>query len=64
MSNDNKINKRIEVGKTKVSKYPWEEERHVYNISEKNSIWADNIFIVIIQIIAFIVTWIYVYNNC
>lgn len=64
-NNKEKLNRRINVGKTKVAKNPWEEERYVYNISESNgSIWSDNIWVFLIQIIVGIVTFIYVFNNC
>lgn len=57
-------NKRITVGKTKVAKAPWEEDRYIYDIKTRNnSVWSGNVFIFIIQIIVGAITFIWAYNN-
>ena len=51
----------ITVGKTKITKAPWEEERHIYDIKTGSNIqWSDDFWGVIIQLIVFVSIFIYV----
>ena len=53
----------ITVGKTKVTRAPWEEERHIYDISERSgSIWSSDFYTFIIQVIVGISVFIYFMN--
>jgi hypothetical protein len=55
--------RQITVGKTKIVKAPWEEERHIYNVNVgNNSIWSDEFFGVVVQLIVGISVFIYFLN--
>ena len=65
MSDRHKVrHERITVGKTKVAKNPWEEDRYVYNIKTgDDSLFSSNIWIFLVQIIVGIFAFIYFWNT-
>jgi hypothetical protein len=53
------------VGKTKVTRAPWEEDRYIYDVKSGNdSILSGEFWVAVIQIIVGIVFFIWFYNNC
>jgi hypothetical protein len=53
------------VGKTKVTRAPWEEDRYIYDVKSGNdSILSGEFWVAVIQIIVGIVFFIWAYNNC
>ena len=52
------------VGKTKVTRAPWEEDRYIYDVKTGNdSILSGEFWVAVIQIIVGIVFFIWFYNN-
>lgn len=52
------------VGKTKVTRAPWEEDRYIYDVKSGNdSILSGEFWVAVIQIIVGIVFFIWFYNN-
>jgi hypothetical protein len=55
--------RQITVGKTKVAKAPWEEDRYIYDVKVGNdSLFDSNIYIALIQVIVGIAVFIWAYN--
>jgi len=53
------------VGKTKITKAPWEEDRYIYDVkSGSDSLFHSEFWVVVLQLIAFIFCFIWGYNNC
>jgi hypothetical protein len=53
------------VGKTKVTRAPWEEDRYIYDVKSGNdSIFSSVFWVAVIQVIVFIFVFIWAYNNC
>jgi len=64
MSRRKSTNQRVTVTRTKLPKAPWQEDSYIYDIKKgSDSIWSENIFIVFIQIIVWIVVFIWTYNS-
>ena len=52
------------VGKTKVTRAPWEEDRYIYDVKSGNdSLFSGVFWVAVIQIIFGIVFFIWFYNN-
>jgi hypothetical protein len=52
------------VGKTKVTRAPWEEDRYIYDVKSGNdSIFSSVFWVAVIQVIFGIVFFIWFYNN-
>lgn len=56
-------NKRFNVGKTKITKAPWEEDRYIYDVSSGSSLFSSNMWVFLIQIIVGISLFIWAYNR-
>ncbi len=53
------------VGKTKVTRAPWEEDRYIYDVKSGNdSIFSSVFWVAVIQVIVGIFVFIWAYNNC
>ena len=56
--------KQYRVGKTKVTRAPWEEDRYIYDVKSGNdSLFSGVFWVAVIQIIFGIVFFIWFYNN-
>jgi hypothetical protein len=52
------------VGKTKVTRAPWEEDRYIYDVKSGNdSIFSGEFWVAVIQIIFGIIFFIWFYNS-
>jgi len=52
------------VGKTKITRAPWEEDRYIYDVKSGNdSLFHGEFWFAVIQIIVGIVVFIWVYNS-
>ena len=52
------------VGKTKVTRAPWEEDRYIYDVKSGNdSLFSGVFWVAVIQVIFCIVFFIWFYNN-
>jgi hypothetical protein len=57
-------NRKVIVSKTKIPNAPWEEDKYIYDIKTgSDSIWHSSIYVVILQMIVGIITFIWVYNS-
>jgi len=55
---------QFRVGKTKVTRAPWEEERYIYDVKSGNdSLFHGEFWVAVIQLIVGIFVWIWAYNN-
>lgn len=53
--------RQITVGKTKVAKAPWEEDRYIYDVKVGNDgLFDSNVYIALIQLIIGIAVFIYI----
>ena len=56
--------KRFNVGKTKITKAPWEEDRYIYDVNSGSSpLFSSDVYVFIIQVIVGIAVFLWVYNR-
>ena len=56
--------KRYNVGKTKINRAPWEEDRYIYDVDSGSSpLFSSDVWVFLIQIIVGISIFIWVYNR-
>jgi hypothetical protein len=56
--------KRFNVGKTKIVKAPWEEDRYIYDVNSGSSpLFSSDVYVFIIQVIVGIAVFLWVYNR-
>lgn len=56
--------KRFNVGKTKITKAPWEEDRYIYDVESGNdSLFKGTFWDIVIQVIVGIIVFIWLYNS-
>lgn len=59
-----KTRKQINVGKTKITKAPWEEDRYIYDVEIGNdSLFKGTFWDIVIQAVVGIIVGIWVYNS-
>lgn len=52
------------VGKTKVTRAPWEEDRYIYDVKSGNDgLFHGEFWVAVIQVIVGIFIWIWAWNN-